>query len=143
MLRICYSPLILSFPFSELLRREAFSAGEDAVDRVQPGAGERLRVHHRLPGGEAGSEPEQQPESRGASHVTRHHQNGGGSFLLVRASRFLPLLSTLSLRGSMNGKRAQRALISTGNKTSLLDLSRSCFKPQIYDLRSSVSSLMS
>ncbi len=54
------------------------------MDRIQPGAGVRHRIHHRLPGGEAGREPQQEPDAAGEGHVSRHHQNGGGAFLLVR-----------------------------------------------------------
>lgn len=73
-------------PFSpaELLWWEALTAGKDALDRVQPGAGVWHRVHHRLPGGEAGREPQQEPDAAGEGHVPCHHQNGGGTFLLVR-----------------------------------------------------------
>lgn len=68
---------------AELLWWETFAPGKDAVDRVQPGAGVRHRIHHRLPGGEAGREPQQQPDTTGESRVSRHHQNGGGALLLV------------------------------------------------------------
>lgn len=67
----------------ELLWWETFTAGKDALDRIQPGAGVWHRIHHRLPGGEAGREPQQQPDTTGEGRVSRHHQNGGGAFLLV------------------------------------------------------------
>ena len=53
------------------------------MDRIQPGAGVRHRVHHRLPGGEAGREPQQEPDAAGEGRLSRHNQNGGGALLLV------------------------------------------------------------
>lgn len=54
------------------------------MDRIQSGAGVRHRIHHRFPGGEAGCEPQQELNTAGEGHVSCHHQNGGGAFLLVR-----------------------------------------------------------
>ena len=56
------------------------------MDRVQSGAGVRRRIHHRVLGGEAGREPQQEPDPAGESGVSRHHQNGGGTLLLVSLS---------------------------------------------------------
>lgn len=54
------------------------------MDRIQSGAGVWHRIHHRFPGGEAGCEPQQELNTTGEGHVSCHHQNGGGAFLLVR-----------------------------------------------------------
>lgn len=48
----------------------------------------RVPFYAQLPGGEARREPQLQPESSGESHLTCHHQNGGGTLLLVRLSWF-------------------------------------------------------
>lgn len=72
------------FSSAELLRREAVATGKDAVDRVQPPAGVRLRVHSGFSGGEAGGQPEQEPNPPGESRVQSRHENGGGAFVLVR-----------------------------------------------------------
>lgn len=69
---------------AELLWWEAFTTGKDAMDWIQPGAGVWYRIHYRLPGGEAGREPQQEPDAAGEGHFSCHHQNGGGAFLLVR-----------------------------------------------------------
>lgn len=50
---------------------------------VQPGAGVRDGVHHRVSGGTAGREPEQGSDAAGEGHVPSHHQNGGRALLLV------------------------------------------------------------
>lgn len=80
---IIFPPPFLN-PLLELLWWEAFAAGEDAMDRVQPGASVWDRIHHRLLGGEAGREPQQEPDTPGEGLITRHHQNGRWALLLVR-----------------------------------------------------------